>query len=103
MTRFWAKVHTSGGRDTVIAMCDEHLLGRCLKAEDDVEVTVDRSFYGGALIQDCDIFKNLKRGTIVNLFGNRIVEKAAELGLVNPKAAIKIGGQLHIQIITIDL
>lgn len=102
MTRFWAKVHTSGGRDTVIAMCDEHLLGRCLKAEDDVEVTVDRSFYGGALIQDCDIFKNLKRGTIVNLFGNRIVEKAAELGLVNPKAAIKIGGQLHIQIITID-
>ena len=102
MTRFWAKVHTSGGRDTVIAMCDEHLLGKCLKAEDDVEVTVDRSFYGGALIQDCDIFKNLKRGTIVNLFGNRIVEKAAELGLVNPKAAIKIGGQLHIQIITID-
>lgn len=102
MTRFWAKVHTSGGRDTVVAMCDEHLLGRCLKAEDDVDVTVDRSFYGGALIQECDIFKNLKRGTIVNLFGNRIVEKAAELGLVNPKAAIKIGGQLHIQIITID-
>lgn len=102
LTRFWAKVHTSGGRDTVVAMCDEHLLGRCLKAEDDVDVTVDRSFYGGALIQECDIFKNLKRGTIVNLFGNRIVEKAAELGLVNPKAAIKIGGQLHIQIITID-
>lgn len=103
MTRFWVKVHRSGGRDTVVAMCDEHLLGRCLKTEDNVEVTVDRSFYGGALIQEDDIFKNLKRGTIVNLFGNRTVEKAAELGLVNPKAAIKIGGQLHIQIITINL
>lgn len=83
-------------------MCDEHLLGRCLKTDDNVDVTVDRSFYGGALVQEDDIFKTLKRGTIVNLFGNHIVEKATELGLVNPKAAIKIGGQLHIQIITID-
>lgn len=102
MTHFWVKVHTSGGRDTVVAVCDEHLLGKCLKTEDNVEVTIDQSFYGGALIQEDDVFKSLRRGTIVNLFGNQIVEKAAELGLVNPKAAIKIGGQLHVQIITIN-
>jgi len=101
LTRFWVKVHTSGGQDTVVALCDEHLLGKCLKTGDNFEVTIDRSFYGGALIEEDDVFKNLKRGTIVNLFGNRVVEKAAQLGLVNPKAAIKIGGELHVQIVHI--
>jgi len=99
LARFWVKVHASGGRDTVVALCDEHLLGKCLKTDENVEVAIDRSFYGGALIEEDGILKNLKRGTIVNLFGNRIVQKAVELGLVNPKAAIKIGGELHVQIV----
>lgn len=102
LPRFWVKVHISGGRDTVVAVCDEHLLGKSLKTKDNVEVAIDRSFYGGALVQENDISKSLKKGTILNLFGNQIVEKTAELGLVNPKAAIKIGGQLHVQIINIS-
>lgn len=96
--RFWVKVHHSRTGEVVVAICDEDLLGRSLKTLKGVSVEVSRAFYGGVLIEEEELQNYLKKGTIINLLGEYVVDYALNHGMIVEKAVMKIDGVPHVQI-----
>lgn len=84
------------GKETVVAACDAELLGRHLK-EGKVRLHVNE-FYDGERVNESSLPNLLKAGTIINLVGERCVEVAIELGLVDVKGVMYIAGVPHAQV-----
>jgi len=96
--RFWVKLHHSKVGETILAVCDEELLGKRLKLNEELSIEVSKSFYGGVLIASDDLDKYLKQATIVNMLGERAVSYAVRRGFAVEKTVIKVGGVPHIQL-----
>ncbi len=92
---FWVKLH-SGGRDIVLAACDEELLGRTF-SQGKLQITIYESFYGGVLVDEEGLERHMRNATILNLVGERCIQKAIELGWVDPENILKIQGIPHAQ------
>ncbi|MFQ6052653.1 MAG: DUF424 domain-containing protein [Candidatus Bathyarchaeia archaeon] len=89
---------TRHGRDTLVAVCDAELLGRTLEGGP-VPFKVSEGFYKGVLGDLDEALKAMRRATICNLVGKRIVEAAIENGLVHRSAVIYLGDVPHAQIV----
>lgn len=96
--RFWVKLHHSKTGETVAAICDEELLGKKIKCDNGLEITVNVSFYGGVLVEDENVLQFVKDATIVNLFGEGVVEMFVRKGMVSGGAVLRVGGISHVQI-----
>jgi len=96
--RFWVKLHHSKVGETILAVCDEELLGKRLKLNEGFSIEVSKSFYGGVLIAGDDLDKYLKQATIVNILGEKAVSYAVRKGFTVEKAVIRVGGIPHIQL-----
>ena len=95
--KFWVKVFRTK-QDIVVAICDEEILGREFKFKE-VKVKVNEKFYGGKLVDERIALWLIQKGTIINLFGNKIVELALKNHFIKKENTILIDGQLHAQII----
>ena len=95
---FWMKLHKQG-IDTLIAVCDEEILGKKIKIEKDFEIEIKEEFYKGKLVDEETVIKFLKKATIANLFGNKVVELALKNNFIEKENIIKIKGISHAQII----
>lgn len=93
----YVKVHRRG-KDVVVAVCDEELLGLSLYANG-FEIKVDKEFYGGERVPISALWDYLREATIVNAIGNHVVAAIAEKISVAAEAAVELGGKLHIQLI----
>lgn len=93
----YVKVHKLG-KDVVVAVCDEELLGSSLCANG-FEIRIDKEFYGGERIPISALWDYLKEATIVNAIGNHVVKAIAERISVVTEAAVELGGKLHVQLI----
>ncbi len=97
---FYAKTFKAG-KDTVLAMCDEDLMGTTIKTEE-LELKITNHFYGESKIDDeskaLDMMENC---TIGNLIGKRIVALAEEHGFITKENIISIGGVRHAQFVKI--
>jgi len=91
---------TTHGRETLVACCDEELLGRTLEGGQ-VPFKVSEGFYKGVLVEPDEALEFIKRGTIVNLVGRRIIEAAINARLVHPAAILYLGKVPHAQIVHI--
>lgn len=91
---------TRHGRDVLVAACDVELLGRTLEGGR-VSFKVKEGFYKGELVELDEALNLVKRGTIVNLVGKRIVEAAIRVGIVHPEAILYLGEVPHAQIVQI--
>jgi len=98
MSRVWVKVHHSKTGETIVAACDEGLLGKRLKLGEGFSIEVSRAFYGGALISRDELDRYLKQATIINLLGEDVVAYAVDRGMVVEKAVMKVDGIPHVQI-----
>ncbi|MEN2975115.1 MAG: DUF424 family protein [Candidatus Caldarchaeales archaeon] len=96
--RFWVKVHHSKTGETVVAICDEELLGKRINIVEGFSVEVSKAFYGDVLVREEDLPNYLRQATIINLLGELIVKYAVTRGIIMEKAIMKIGGIPHIQI-----
>ncbi|MGI6008834.1 MAG: DUF424 domain-containing protein [Methanomethylophilus sp.] len=96
---FYFKTHKHPG-ETIIAVCDEEVLGKSFAAEK-VHITVSEGFYGGDLIDEEELRSRLGAFTILNIAGNRAVEIAIEMKIVDRDAVMEIGGILHAQAVTL--
>jgi len=96
--RFWIKLHHSKTSETILAVCDEELLGKRLKLNEQFSIEVSQSFYGGVLVARDDLDKYLKQATIVNMLGEKAISYAVRKGFIVEKAVIKVGGIPHIQL-----
>jgi hypothetical protein len=86
------------GKDILVAVCDADLLGRTLEGGK-VPFKVSEEFYKGILGNVEEAINAMKRGTICNLVGKKIVSAAVNERLVNNKAIIYFGDIPHAQIV----
>lgn len=96
-----AKVYVKSvrrGRDTVVAVCDEEILGKTLEGGR-VPFTVSEGFYKGVLGEVEEALEAMKQATICNLVGKRIVKAAIECRMVHERAVIYFGDVPHAQIV----
>mgnify|MGYP000542395452 CR=1 FL=1 len=95
---FWGKVFYTK-YDIVVAICDENLIDREIRTKDKLKVKISKSFYGGQLINEAEALKLMRRATIGNLIGRRIVELAEKNGFIEKENIILINGIPHAQFV----
>ncbi len=91
----YVKVYRVQG-EVLLAACDEELLGKTFR-EGELKLEVKERFYRGELVEEEKLEELLEEATIANLTGERCVEKAIELGYVNPERVLRIEGVPHAQ------
>ncbi|MEM7825586.1 MAG: DUF424 family protein [Candidatus Aenigmatarchaeota archaeon] len=95
---FWGKVFQTK-YDLVVAICDEELLDT--EIDKKLKIKVSKNFYGGKLIDEEIALELMKKATICNLIGKKIVELAEKSGFVTKENIISINGVSHAQFIKI--
>lgn len=92
----YLKIHRSGPQ-TIVAACDQDLLGKELE-QGDVKVTISEAFYKGKLASREEVIDAIRSGTSVNLFGEKAVSCAIDCGAIVPGNVAYIGDVMHAQI-----
>lgn len=85
------------GRNVLLAICDEELLGKTLR-DGKIVFNISADFYKGRKLSVDQAVSMIKNSTIINLVGNECVKKAIEIGYLHPDAVLKIEGISHAQI-----
>ena len=88
------------GKNVLLAICDAELIGKTLK-EGKIVFNISNEFYNGRKMPLDQAVNMIENSTIVNLIGNKCVEKAIQNGFVHPEAILKIQGISHAQIIKV--
>ncbi|MGA7924158.1 MAG: DUF424 family protein [Thermoplasmata archaeon] len=88
--------------EVVVAACDSELIGRELPVgQNGYKVKISSDFYGEQTVGAEELVWALKRATIVNLLGARVVQLAETEGFVAPGGTGTLGGVPHAEIITL--
>ena len=80
------KMHYQGA--LMINICDEELIGTSIVSES-LNINITKDFFNEIITNEQEICSLLKRCSIANLIGRRVVEKTLSLGLAK-KDSIKI-------------
>lgn len=94
---FYMKVYNVEDK-TMVAVCDEEILGKVFR-EGNVVLDIAPTFYGGEKVGIEEIIEMISTADVVVLSGRRIVDELAKRGLVLKEYALVVEGQPHIQII----
>ncbi len=94
----YVKVHKVGN-DTVVALCDAELLGQEILIGDRLKIRISREFYSGELIPLSSLWEYVEKATVINAFGNAVVEELARRIAAVRHAAVNLGGVLHVQLL----
>ena len=86
------------GRDTLVAVCDAEILGKTLKGGRAPFVVSER-FYKGTLADLDEAIEAMRKATICNIVGKRIVDAAIRSRIIHKKAVIYLGDVPHAQIV----
>ena len=86
------------GHDVLIGACDEQLLGKTF-SEGEYYLHVSKKFYGANRISTQALQHYLKEATIANLVGEKAVQCAIQLGLVDASNVLTIQGIPHAQMV----
>ena len=92
----WIKEYSTQG-EILLAACDEDILGKTF-SEGELELVISESFYGGEKVDADGLCLLLKKATIANLVGKKVIEIALKLCLISEECIIKIDGVPHAQI-----
>jgi len=96
----YLKVHRSADGNEVVAVCDRELLNTTVR-RGDLEICINKEFYGNHLSGPEDVRLLLKTADNINLMGERVVALAIEMGLVERSGCIMFGTIPHAQVIRI--
>jgi hypothetical protein len=86
------------GKDTLVAVCDSEILGKTLEGGR-VPFEVSERFYKGTIANLEEALDAMRKATICNIVGKRIVEAAIKNRLVHRSAVIYLGDIPHAQIV----
>jgi len=93
---FWCKIH-SVKEQFIVAICDKELLGK--KIGKKMKITVSEAFYGGDLIDDKKALEVMKRSSICNIIGEKIIKIAIEKKFITKENIMFIGDIPHAQFV----
>ena len=83
----------------VVAACDEELVGRALPiGSNGKTVQITAFFYGERPVSEDELVWALRRATVVNLLGERVLGIAQREGFVRPEGLGTLGGVPHAEI-----
>jgi hypothetical protein len=86
------------GRDVIIGACDEELLGKTF-SEGKFHLDVCHRFYDGKRITIKALKEYLEIATIANLVGEKAVQCAIKMGLIDSDCIIRVDGIPHAQLV----
>jgi hypothetical protein len=86
------------GIELIVAICDSELLGKKF-SEGKLTIDIRDSFYGNTKASLKYGLERLKKATIANIVGEKIVGAAINEGLISRESVIFIGGIPHAQVI----
>ncbi len=93
----FVKIHRNE-RDTILAACDEDLVGMTFKGEG-TRLDVSEMFYKGEAVDRRALVEHMKNVSIMNLVGAETVAVAIEEGYASEDSVIEIGGVRHVQVV----
>ena len=91
----YVKVHSIRGKK-IAAICDNELIGKKF-SDGNLELDVDKDFYGGKEMDESDAIKIMKDVAILNIVGDEAIKLALGNNLVLKQDIIKIKGVPHAQ------
>jgi hypothetical protein len=91
------KIHVHDN-ERILAACDQEILGMTFRG-DGVKIKVSEIFYGGEVVSEEVFIERTRSVSIMNLVGNRVVEKAVKEGLVSEQSVMVIGEVKHAQVV----
>jgi uncharacterized protein len=74
----------------LVNICDEELLGTTVKGKE-VDMPISREYFGGDKVSETQAIDLVKRSSIVNLAGTRIVSKIVDANLASEQAVKQVG------------
>jgi hypothetical protein len=91
------KVHRSRDTGDVVAVCDRELLNTTV-CDGKLTITITEAFYGNFLATENEVSEALKNAGNINIIGERSVNFAIGMGLVEKSGCMMIGKVPHAQI-----
>lgn len=91
------KIHVHE-KERILAACDQEILGMTFRG-DGIKIKVSEIFYGGEVVSEDIFIERTKSVTIMNLVGNRVVDRAIKEGLVSEENIMMIGEVKHAQVV----
>jgi hypothetical protein len=89
---------TKHGRDVLVAVCDANLIGQTLRGEK-VSFVVSERFYKGTSTNIIEAIEAMRKATICNIIGKKIVEEALNQKMIHESAIIFFEDIPHAQIV----
>ena len=99
MEMFWCKLFLTN-EVLVVAICDEELIDKEIGTKK-LKVKISKNFYGDRLADEKVALKLMKRATICNITGKKIVEIAKRNEFITEENIILINGVPHAQFVKI--
>ena len=93
---FWCKIFQTK-YDLIVAICHQELLDKQIGQNPVIKVS--RNFYGERIIDEDTAVKLMKKATIGNLIGKRIIDLAEKNGFIIRKNIILINDIPHAQFV----
>ena len=75
---------------TLLNICDEELLGTTVKGEN-VDMYISKDYFGMDKVNEDQAISLVRRSSIINLAGSRIVERVLGEKLASEKAVKRVG------------
>jgi len=79
------------GREVVVGVCDEELLGKVF-AEGGTRLEINKEFFGSMRIGGDELHNYLIEATSAMIVGEKAVRLAIKLGFINPDAVARVKG-----------
>lgn len=98
-TMFVYKTFRSG-KDTLLAISDASLLGKCL-SNDKFDIKVSEDFYSGVRCGEKKALKAMSEATIINAIGKNIIKVLQKNGIVEKDNVLLISGVPHAQVVIV--
>jgi hypothetical protein len=83
-------------KERILAACDQEILGMTFRG-DGVKIKVSEIFYGGEIVSEDVFAERMKSVSVMNLVGNRTVDRAIKEGKVSQQNVMVIGEVKHAQ------
>jgi len=94
---YYVRIHRINGK-ILVAVCDEEILGKEFR-KGDLVLSISSEFYRGERVDLKQVIELIIESDIAVVTGKRIVNELIKAGLAVPEAVLRIGDQLHIQIV----
>lgn len=96
---FWCKIFSTK-HDLVVAICDEDLIDKEIVSKE-LKIKVSKNFYGDRLVEERIVLRLMKKATICNIIGKKIVELAEKNKFIVKENVIFINDIPHAQFVKI--